>query len=106
MIGKKRQSLISTSDIYCLKGYESKHNVNCWLQKEYIGFGLAAHSFYNEVRYKNTENLQEYLKFENIKIIEEANRSREDIAKEYMMLGLRMLRGISISEFQRKFETE
>ena len=89
---------------YSKKGYESKHNVNCWFQKEYLGFGLAAHSFYNEVRYKNTENLQEYLKFENIKIIEEANRSREDIAKEYMMLGLRMLRGISISEFQRKFE--
>ena len=25
-------------------GYESKHNMNCWEQKQYVGVGLAAHS--------------------------------------------------------------
>ena len=27
-------------------GYESKHNLNYWNQGEYIGFGVAASSFY------------------------------------------------------------
>ena len=40
-------------------GYESIHNSDCWKQKEYIGFGVAAHSFINDVRFGNTSNLDE-----------------------------------------------
>ena len=39
-------------------GYESKHNMNCWNQKEYIGFGVAAHSYINNVRFSNTSNIE------------------------------------------------
>ncbi len=95
---------------YSKKGYESKHNKNCWSQKEYLGFGIAAHSYLEERRFCNIDNLNKYI--ENIKkgnleenrIIEEKNRTKENIAKEYMMLGLRKIEGVSISEFQRKFE--
>ena len=95
---------------YSKKGYESKHNKNCWSQKEYLGFGIAAHSYLEEKRFCNVDNLNKYI--ENIKkgnleenrIIEEKNRTKENIAKEYMMLGLRKIEGVSISEFQRKFE--
>ena len=38
-------------------GFESKHNMNCWNQKEYIGIGAAASSFLNDARYSNTSNL-------------------------------------------------
>ena len=37
------------------KGLESKHNINCWKQEEYIGFGLGAHSYLNNTRYSNSE---------------------------------------------------
>lgn len=95
---------------YSKKGYESKHNKNCWSQKEYSGFGIAAHSYLEEKRFCNIDNINKYI--ENIKkgnleenrIIEEKNRTKENIAKEYMMLGLRKIEGVSISEFQRKFE--
>ena len=95
---------------YSKKGYESKHNKNCWSQKEYLGFGIAAHSYLEEKRFCNIDNLNKYI--ENIKkgnleenrIIEEKNRTKENIAKEYMMLGLRKIEGVSISEFQIKFE--
>ena len=95
---------------YSKKGYESKHNKNCWSQKEYLGFGIAAHSYLEERRFCNIDNLNKYI--ENIKkgnleenrIIEEKNRTKENIAKEYMMLGLRKIEGVPISEFQRKFE--
>lgn len=46
---------------FAKQGYESKHNMSCWNQEEYIGFGLAAHSYINNTRYSNTENLDNYI---------------------------------------------
>ena len=85
-------------------GYESKHNTNCWEQKQYVGFGLSAHSYINGCRYSNTNNLQEYLNNESkdIKIIHE-NQTKEDMKNEYMLLGLRKLEGVSIQKFKKKF---
>lgn len=85
-------------------GYESKHNMNCWEQKQYIGFGLAAHSYINGCRYSNTCDLEEYLnnKSKDIKIIHE-KQNVEDMKKEYMLLGLRKIDGVSISKFKEKF---
>lgn len=42
-------------------GKYSKHNVNCWEQKEYIGIGLAASSYLNKERYSNVSDMSEYL---------------------------------------------
>lgn len=91
------------------KGFESKHNMNCWLQEEYLGFGVAAHSYLNNKRFSRISNLHEYIKnieeenFEKIIEINEA-QDREARAKEYMLLGLRKIEGVSISAFERKFE--
>lgn len=90
------------------ENFESKHNLNCWNQEEYLGFGLASHSYFDEKRFSNVENLQEYLKnikennFEKNIIINEIQTS-ETKMKEYMMLGFRKLDGISISKFEQKF---
>lgn len=85
-------------------GYESKHNMNCWEQKQYVGFGLAAHSYINGCRYSNTCDLEEYLnnKSKDIKKIHE-KQNVEDMKKEYMLLGLRKIDGVSISKFKEKF---
>ncbi len=82
--------------------YESKHNINCWEQKQYIGFGIAAHSYIDGCRYSNTNDLEKYLKSKDIKIIHE-EQTIEDMKKEYMLLGLRKIDGISISKFKEKF---
>lgn len=89
-------------------GYESKHNSDCWNQEEYIGFGLAAHSYIGGIRKSNIESLDEYIKNienkefdKNVTIHEK--QDRESTAKEYMMLGLRKIEGVSISAFERKF---
>ena len=90
------------------KGKESKHNMNCWNQEEYIGFGVAAHSYINNVRFSNTDNIQEYIK--NIKenntennITIEEEQTLEDKKKEFMMLGFRKIEGVDISKFKEKF---
>lgn len=89
---------------FAKEGHESKHNMNCWNQKQYIGFGLAAHSYINGCRYSNTCDIGQYLnkKSKDVKIIHE-EQTLEDMKKEYMLLGLRKLDGISISKFKEKF---
>lgn len=85
-------------------GYESKHNMNCWEQKQYVGFGLASHSYINGCRYSNTCDLEEYLNKESkdVKTIHE-EQTLGDMQKEYMLLGLRKIDGVSISKFKEKF---
>lgn len=86
------------------KGYESKHNMNCWNQEEYIGFGLAAHSYINKIRYSNINDLNSYINLDLDKIYEILEiQEKEDEVKEYMILGLRKIDGILISEFENKF---
>ena len=93
---------------YAKEGYESKHNLNCWNQKEYIGIGCAAHSYKNITRYSNTENIEEYINnihkkcFEKNRIIHEV-QTEEDARKEFMLLGLRKIDGVKINEFKNKF---
>lgn len=93
---------------FAKKGYESKHNMNCWNQMEYVGIGTAAHSYRDITRYSNTEDIKEYIKnvqkgeFEKNRIIHEIQKE-EDSKKEFMLLGLRKIDGIKISEFKNKF---
>ncbi|MBR0350917.1 MAG: radical SAM family heme chaperone HemW [Clostridia bacterium] len=123
---------------FAKQGMESKHNLNCWNQEEYIGFGLSAHSYFENIRYSNTDNVEKYIDFySNIKLqknnkiqsekilIKENNKyqnetqtekkekrgikqihetqNKEDKQKEYMLLGLRKIEGVSISKFKEKF---
>jgi len=84
--------------------FESKHNLSCWNQEEYIGFGLAAHSYIDNKRYSNAENLEEYNKNdeEDTRTTHEV-QTREDKMKEYMLLNLRKIEGVKISDFKNKF---
>ena len=93
---------------FAKKNYESKHNLDCWNQKEYIGFGVAAHSYTNGIRYSNIENLEQYIKnYEENKteenLIFHEKQDIEAMQKEYMLLGLRKIDGVSIQNFKIKF---
>lgn len=88
--------------------YRAKHNVDCWNQKEYIGFGLSASSYENNIRYKNIDDLEEYIRNieennYNKNVIIEEKQDEDMKMREYMLLGLRKINGININEFRRKF---
>lgn len=88
------------------KGYESSHNLDCWNQKEYIGFGVAAHSYFNDKRYSNTNNLKTYIEKAKENIFESEIhevQTKETKAKEFMLLALRKIEGVKISDFKNKF---
>ena len=93
---------------FAKENFESKHNMNCWKQQDYLGFGVAAHSYFNGIRYSNIENLKQYI--ENYKngesiynrVFHESQTKIEKM-KEYMLLGLRKIDGMLVSEFKNKF---
>ena len=115
---------------FAKKGKQSKHNLNCWQQKEYIGIGVAAHSYLNDIRYTNISEIEQYSirmsklnekivnhilelsnknektelkgEIETIYEIEEV-QGLEDKKKEYMHLGLRTIEGVQISKFKEKY---
>lgn len=93
---------------FAKKGYASKHNCHCWEQKEYIGFGVAAHSYLNQKRYSNITDIDAYIenvqtgRIQRNKQIHEI-QNKEDEQKEYMLLGLRKIEGVSIQNFKCKF---
>ena len=89
-------------------GKESKHNTDCWNQKEYMGFGIAAHSYTDGIRYSNLAELEPYM--ENIQkdkaqdnFIFHEKQDEEAKMKEYMLLGLRKIAGVEISKFKEKY---
>ena len=82
--------------------------MNCWKQQEYIGIGVAAHSYTNGVRFSNVDQIEEYIKnFEIEKeednLIFHEKQNKNSMMKEYMMLGLRKIEGVQIQAFKSKF---
>ena len=90
------------------KGYESRHNMSCWNQCQYVGFGVAAHSYRDITRYSNITDIDEYIKniqkgnLSKNRIIHEIQKE-SDTEKEYMLLGLRKIEGVKINDFKAKF---
>lgn len=89
-------------------GYESKHNLACWNQEEYIGLGVSAHSYTNNLRYSNIDNIPNYI--QNLKsgkdylnLVVHEKQSKESKMKEFIMLGLRKIDGVYIQNFKEKF---
>ena len=90
---------------YSKKGKESKHNLNCWNQEEYLGFGVASHSYFENKRYSNTDLIEEYVQKEELDEIRTTNEIQEieDKEKEYILLALRTIEGVDINKFKQKF---
>ena len=85
---------------------ECKHNLNYWEMGEYLGLGVAAHSYIQYKRFNNTTNLEEYI--EKLSQGKLAIESKEKttlamMREEYIMLGLRTTRGIYLPRFNSLF---
>lgn len=89
---------------FAKKGYESRHNLNYWNNKEYYGFGLGASSYVNGKRITNTRSLNKYIKHD-YSFEEEIITKKIDMENE-MILGLRTTKGVSKQKFKQKFGKE
>ena len=80
-------------------GGECRHNVNCWRREDYLGFGCAAHSLWQNERRANPRGLDAYLAGEAPEI---QRLSPEEAMFESMMLGLRLTAGVEEADFARR----
>lgn len=82
-------------------GYQSKHNMTYWKNKEYYGFGLGSSGFIRGIRYSNTRSFQNY---EKGKYREEEEKISKQLDMENeIMLGFRTMEGISKDTFKKKY---
>ena len=88
---------------FAKRGCECRHNLNTWHMHEYLGFGAGAHSFFDNYRYSNVNEIERYIELILNKKEPIANReklSKQEKLEEYIMLGLRTADGIDLAEIK------
>jgi oxygen-independent coproporphyrinogen-3 oxidase len=80
----------------------SRHNLKYWRCEDYLGFGPAAHSYFCGERFAHSHNIDAYLRGESI-IIDNEPIGELEMMNEYVMLGMRLSRGISFFDFFARF---
>ena len=91
---------------FSLKNRECEHNKVYWSLDEYIGVGSASSSYINGYRLTNESNIGEYIrrvKSNEDTVVDKYKNLREDEIEEFIFMGLRMLSGIDLLKFNRKF---
>lgn len=88
---------------YAMPGRECRHNLRYWQESEYIGFGVAAHSYYRGVRSANSRDFTAYCggKCKQYRTKEVIDKENE--AEEYTMLALRTADGIDLPLYEKRF---
>ena len=98
---------------YARSGHESRHNRVYWEGGDYLGIGPGAHSYAaaegNSTfgrRWREEKNPIRYMERvarEGAAAMEYENLDAAMAAAEFMFMGLRTMRGVSTSEFVRRF---
>jgi oxygen-independent coproporphyrinogen-3 oxidase len=78
---------------FATPGSECRHNIKYWRRDNYIGFGLNSHSFVDGTRWRNTCDLDAYIKNPGEKY-DVIHLTSDDANAEAMFLGLRLTEGI------------
>lgn len=86
-------------------GYESRHNLKYWECDEYLGFGVAAYSCFGGRRFGISRDFSAYLDTREVYEENEAISLSEQMT-EYVMLGLRLEKGIDKRTFASRFGVE
>lgn len=87
-------------------GRWSAHNLKYWLNRPYLGIGAGAHSCFRGERFANETSLKLYFEkvFRGEYPVKDSEIVSEKMAmSEFMFLGLRLIRGIDLNMFNRRF---
>lgn len=112
---------------YSRKGMECRHNMVYWQRGYYLGLGLGSASMIENIRFRNTERMEDYVNFwgSHEKAMDESIPGEagipsicswvkevcrdiqcltvEEQMEEFLFLGLRMIQGVSVKEFEAAF---
>ena len=91
----------------CLPGYESRHNTKYWTGAPYFGFGCSAHSYDGIAnRWSNERDVGGYVGLMaagKSPVVERRQLNEDDRQSEAVFLGLRMMEGYNVREYQVRF---
>lgn len=92
-------------------GFESRHNMTYWRAEPYYGFGCGAFGYWKGRRTGNTTDLNAYISAmtgplpDLSGIVTECEEIDENESrKEFMLLGFRMMTGVSSEEFRKRYD--
>lgn len=93
---------------FALPGKRSIHNQIYWNDKSYLGLGAGATSYLDNKRYRNYQDLEQYIELLNYGILpveyQEILSMRERMS-EKIILKLRMTEGLDKNDFFNQFKT-
>ena len=87
---------------YAKKGYACRHNLVYWQGGDYLGLGLGSSSYMDGVRFHNTTDLNTYVN-QGAYVEDREGLSVQAKMEEFMFLGLRVMAGVSGTEFEKRF---
>jgi oxygen-independent coproporphyrinogen-3 oxidase len=91
---------------FAKRGFRSRHNLNYWQGGNYLGVGAGAHSHLEGKRWSNLSDPGKYsaaLENGESPVEMEETLTREQRIFEAIFLGLRMVEGIAVGEFEKKW---
>jgi len=101
---------------FAREGYESKHNLLYWENKDYLGFGAGAHSHISKTngadwgsRWSNIKNPESYMNMvyrNKPPVISRHNLNRIEALEEKVLMGLRLNRGINLEYVEKSFDVK
>ncbi|HZW48562.1 MAG TPA: radical SAM family heme chaperone HemW [Bacillota bacterium] len=95
---------------FSLSGAECQHNLIYWHNQEYLGLGAAAFSYLDKHRFSHVADIERYIhawqQYHHPCITENEYTTRAIELGETIMLGLRTMQGISVSEMNRRFQID
>ena len=87
---------------YCRPGFGSKHNLLYWENRDYLGLGPGAFSYFDGRRFQNSETYEEYISkigAGDWSATEEETLTAEKRETESFLLALRLTRGVRKERF-------
>ncbi len=96
---------------YAKPGYESKHNIGYWTGEEYLGFGIGASSYVYGRRFHVERDIKKYLAIDMKRDIMPLYQNIHELStkekmEEFMFLGLRLSKGVLVTDFYDRFGIE
>lgn len=91
----------------CRPGFGSRHNTKYWTGAPYFGFGCSSHSYDGvSCRWSNERDVAKYvhlIESNELPVVEQNTLSPEDRRAEAVFLGMRLMKGLNVREYERLF---
>ncbi|MGM1020965.1 MAG: radical SAM family heme chaperone HemW [Bacillota bacterium] len=86
-------------------GLGSKHNMTYWRNEDYYGLGAGAHGYVGRERHMNIKGINPYVEAtrNGLPRLDSFEVPAAEAMEDFLMVGLRMLEGVSKSRFEAQF---